>query len=82
MNKELIKTLKKERKRLYPNGYPFAPRGSGKTFTYMYHFLVYTAYDFVCGIYMNMDRKVSLEEAHNDMRDYIKEMWRIVEERY
>ena len=82
MNKKLIKELYAERKRLYPNGCPFAPRGSGKTFTYMYHFLVYTAYDFVCDIYKHMDRKVSLEEAHNNMRDYINEMWRIVEERY
>lgn len=38
-NKELIKTLYAERKRLYPNGCPFAPRGCGKTFLYLMHFL-------------------------------------------
>ena len=82
MNKRLIKTLYAERKRLYPHGCPFAPRGCGKTFTYMIHFLTYTAYDYVCDIYKHIDNKVSLEEAHDHMREYINEMWRIAEERY
>ena len=76
-NKELIKTLYAERKRLYPNGCPFAPRGCGKTFLYMSHFLLYTSYDFVIDIYKRMDREVILEEAHNDMKDYINEMWKL-----
>lgn len=76
-NKELIKTLYAERKRLYPNGCPFAPRGCGKTFLYMSHFLLYTSYDFVIDIYKRMDREVTLEEAHNDMKDYINEMWKL-----
>lgn len=80
MNKELIKTLYAERKRLYPNGCPVAPRGCGKTLLYMSHFLTYTAYDYVCGIYKHMDREVSLEEAHNNIKDYINEMWKITEE--
>lgn len=78
MNKELIKTLYTERKRLYPNGCPITPRGCGKTFLYMSHFLIYTAYDFVCDIYKHMDREVSLEEAHNDMKNYINEIWKEV----
>ena len=76
-NKELIKTLYAERKRLYPNGCPFAPRGCGKTFLYMSHFLLYTSYDFVIDIYKCMDREVTLEEAHNDMKDYINKMWKL-----
>ena len=82
MNKALIKTLYAERKRLYPNGCPFAPRGCGKTRLYMSHLLLYTAYDYVCGICKRIDKKVSLEEAHDLMREYINEMWRIAEERY
>ena len=81
-NRKLIKTLKRERKRLYPNGCPFAPRGYGKTYLYMSHFLLYTSYDFVCDFYKRMVREVTLEEAHNDMRNYINEMWRMAEERY
>ena len=81
-NKKLIRALKKERRKLYPHGLPIQPRGCGKTFTYMSHFLLYTAYDFVCDIYKRIDKKVSLEEAHDHMREYINEMWRIAEERY
>lgn len=82
MNKELIKTLYAERKRLYPNGCPFASRGCGKTRLYMMHFLTYTAYGYVCDIYKRIDREVSLEEAHDHIKDYVSEMWRIAEERY
>lgn len=80
MNEELIKTLYAERKRLYPNGCPIAPRGCGKTFLYMSHFLMYTAYDFMCDIYKCMGRKVTLEEAHNDMEYYVNKMWEIIKE--
>lgn len=75
MNKELIKTLYAERKRLYPNGCPVAPRGCGKIFVYLSHYLTYIAYDFVCDIYKHLDEDVSLEEAHDDMKNYINEIW-------
>lgn len=81
MNKELIKALYAERKRLYPNGCPIAPRGCGKTMLYTLHTLIYMAYDYVCATYKYMDRKVSLEESHNDIRKYINEALRRAEER-
>ena len=82
MNKELIETLYAERKRLYPNGFPLAPRGCGKTRLHMSHFLLYTAYDYVCDICKHIDKKVSLKEAHSLIKYYINEMWRIAQERY
>ena len=81
-NRKLIRTLKKERRKLYPHGLPIQHRGCGKTRLYMSHFLLYTAYDYVCDIYKHIDKEVSLEEAHGHMKDYINEMWRIVEERF
>lgn len=78
-NRKLIRTLKKERLKLYPHGLPIQPRCCSKTYLYMSHFLLYVSYDFVCGIYKNMDREVSLEEAHNDMKDFINKMWTIKE---
>jgi len=75
MNKELIKTLKEHRRKLYPNGLPIQPRGCGKTNLFLAHFLRYIAYDFVCDTYKDMDREVSLEEAYRDMNEFIKEMW-------
>lgn len=76
-NKWLIKTLKKERRKLYPYGLPVQPRGCGKPTLYLAHFLRYIAYDFVCNTYKKMDKRVSLEEAHKDMEDFINEMWSI-----
>ena len=74
MNKELIKILKEHRRKLYPNGCPVPARGCGKTNLFLAHFLRYTAYDFVCNIYKDMDRKVSLEEAYRDMGEFIEKM--------
>ena len=74
-NRKLIRTLKKERRKLYPHGLPIQPRGCGKTYLYMSHFLLYIAYDYVIGKYKKLDREVSLEEAHKDMTDFINEMW-------
>ena len=79
-NRKLIRTLKKERRKLYPHGCPIQPRGCWKTYLYMSHFLLYTAYDYVCNIYKHTDREVSLEEAHNDMKDFINEMWTLKED--
>lgn len=81
MNKELIKKLYAERKRLYPNGCPVPPRGCGKTFVYLSHYLTYIAYDFVCDIYKHLAENVSWEEAHNDMKHYINNTWNLVRER-
>ena len=74
-NKKLIKRLKEERRKLYPHGLPIQPRGCGKTNLFLAHFLRYIAYDFVCGIYKDINREVSLEEAYRDMNEFIKEMW-------
>lgn len=71
MNEELIKTLKEERRKLYPNGCHIQPRGCAKTYLYLSHFLRYTAYDFVCDIYKHMTTEVTLETAHKDINDYV-----------
>lgn len=71
MNKKLIKTLKKERKKLYPYGCPIQPRGYGKTYLYLSHFLRYIAYDLVCEGYKQITEEITLEEAHKDINDFV-----------
>lgn len=71
MNKELIKQLKEERVKLYPNGCPTQPRGSGKTYLYLSHFLRYNAYDLYCQIYECCNYKITLESAHKDINEFI-----------
>lgn len=71
MNEELIKTLKEERSKLYPNGCPIQPRGCAKTYLYLSHFLRYTAYDYVCSVYEHVNTQMTIEEARKDMNDYI-----------
>lgn len=71
MNDELIKQLYEERKKIYPYGCPIQPRGNGKTFLYLSHFLRYTAYDLICGIYKHINREMTLEQAHKDIDDYV-----------
>ncbi len=79
-NGKLIKQLKEERQRLYPHGLPIRPRGCGKIYLYLMHFLRYIAFDVVIDEYKKIDREVSLEEAHEDMNYFISEMWLIKEE--
>lgn len=79
-NRKLIRTLKEERRKLYPHGLPIRPRGCGKINLYLAHFLRYIAYDFVCDTYKKMNKEVSLEEAHEDMSSFINEMWAIKED--
>lgn len=74
-NRKLIRTLKKERRKLYPYGLPIQPRGYGKTFLYMAHVLRYMAYYVAIDTYKKMDREVSLEEAHKYMNDFISKIW-------
>lgn len=79
-NRKLIKRLKEERRKLYPHGLPIQPRGCGKTFLHLGHFLRYIAFDVVIDEYKKIDREVSLEEAYEDMNYFIKEMWAMTEE--
>lgn len=79
-NRKLIKTLKEERRKLYPCGIPIRPRGCGKTYLYLAHFLRYISYDFVINTYKKTNREVSLEEAYKDMNTFISEMWAIKED--
>lgn len=79
-NRKLIRTLKKERRKLYPYGLPIQPRGCSKSSLYLAHTLRYIAYDVAFDTYKNMDREVSLEEAHKDMNDFMSEMWKIKED--
>lgn len=71
MNEKLIKTLKEEREKIYPNGCPICPRGSSKTYLYLSHFLRYTAYDLVCDLYKTMTEEVNLETAHEDINYFV-----------
>ena len=79
-NRKLIRTLRRERRKLYPYGLPILARGCGKTNLYLAHFLKYIAFDIVIDRYENTDREVSLEEAHKDMDDFINEMWALKED--
>lgn len=76
-NKKLIKALKEERRKIYPYGCPIQPRGFGKTYLHLGHFLRYKAYDVVIDTYKKMDREISLEEAHEDMNYFISRMWEL-----
>ena len=77
-NRKLIRILKKERRKLYPHGIPIQPRGCSKTYTYLAHALRYIAYDVVISDYRNVDKEVSLEEAHKDMNEFVADMWKEV----
>lgn len=74
MNRKLIKTLKEERRKLYPHGLPIRSRGCCKTYVRIWHFLRYIAFDVVINEYKKTDREVSLEDAHDDMNYFISEM--------
>lgn len=75
MNNELINELKAERESLYPHGCPTRARGCGKVNLYITQYLRYMAYDVVCDIYEKIDRKVSLENAHDDMNYFTQQMF-------
>lgn len=71
MNEKLIKTLKQERKKLYPDGLMVMPRGFGKTYLMLAHNLRYAAYEHVCSIYKQLDYEVTLKQAHKDMDEFV-----------
>ena len=71
MNEKLIKTLKEERNILYPDKLMVIPRGFGKTYMMLNRMLRYTAYEHVCSIYKQLDYKVTLEQAHKDMDEFV-----------
>lgn len=74
MNENLIRELKSEQQRLFPNGYPIQPRGSSKTYTYLALFLRWYAYNLMCQIYECMTGEVTLEMAHKDIDDFVISM--------
>ena len=72
MNEKLIKDLKEERDRLYPSKLMVMPRGFGKTYMMLNRMLRYAAYEHVCCIYEQLDYEVTLEQAHNDIDEFVK----------
>ena len=71
MNEKLIKTLKEERSRLYPDKIVIMRRGFGKTYMMLNRMLRYAAYEHVCSIYKQLDYEVTLEQAHKDMDEFV-----------
>ena len=71
MNDELVRQLKDECSNLYPNGCPVQPRGCGKTYLYLSHFLRWYAYKLYCQLYECCNYEVTLESAHKDINDFI-----------
>ena len=71
MNEKLIKILKEERNRLYPDKIVIIPRGFGKTYMMLNRMLRYASYEHVCSIYKQLDYEVTLEQAHKDMDEFV-----------
>ena len=71
MNEKLIKDLKEERNRLYPDKIVIMHRGFGKTYMMLNRMLRYAAYEHVCCIYEQLDYEVTLEQAHKDIDDFV-----------
>ena len=71
MNEKLIKTLKEERNRLYPDKLMVVSRGCGKTYMILNRILRYAAYEHVCSIYEQLNHEVTLEQAHKDMDEFV-----------
>ena len=71
MNEKLIKTLKEERNRLYPDKIVIMSRGFGKTYMMLSRMLRYAAYEHVCCIYEQLDYEVTLEQAHKDIDRFV-----------
>lgn len=71
MNEKLIEQLINERDNLFPNGCPIQSRGCSKTFMYLALFLRWNAYEIMCQVYKNVNREITLEEAHRDIDSYV-----------
>ena len=71
MNEKLIKDLKEERDRLYPDKITIMVRGFGKTYMMLNRMLRYVAYEHVCSIYKQLDYEVTLEQAHKDIEEFV-----------
>ena len=71
MNEKIIKSLKEERNRLYPDKIVIMPRGFSKTYMMLNRMLRYVAYEHVCSIYKQLDYEVTLEQAHKDMDEFV-----------
>lgn len=69
-----VETLRQEQKLLYPHGYPIQPRGCGKTLLYFSHFLRWNAYETFIPIYANDGHGYSLEQAHRDIDEYVRQI--------
>lgn len=72
INEKLIKTLKKERDKIFPNKIVIMPRGFGKTYMRLNHMLRYIAYGYVCNIYKQLNYEVTLEQAHQDIDEFVE----------
>ena len=80
MNRELIKTLAKEKNSLIPeNSYLIAARGCGKTMLRMTIILTYSGYCSVIEYLKTCKEKCTLDEAHDLIREYVNEMWKSTE---
>lgn len=73
MNAELIMRLKAERSKLYPNGCLIQPRGSGKTYLYLNHFLRWHGYDLCCQMLEHAVLPMNIDYAHKWINEFVAE---------
>lgn len=73
MNEELIKQLMEERSSLYPYGAPVQPRGCGKTYLYLGHFLKWHAYDLCCQMLGRAVLQMNIDYAHKWINEFVAE---------
>ena len=80
MNRELIKTLTKEKNSLIPeNLYLIAARGFGKTMVQATIMLTYASYCEVIEYLKTCKEKCTLDEAHDLIQEYVSKMWKSTE---
>lgn len=80
MNRDLIETLEKEKNSLIPeNSYLIAARGFGKTNIRMTIMLAYAGYCSVIEYLKACKEKYTLDKAHDLIREYVSEMWKVTE---
>lgn len=81
MNRKLIKTLVKEKNRLIPDGsYIIFSRGYGKTKCLLERMIVYSGYCNIIDYLNRCKEKYTLDEAHDLIHEYVKEMYRLTED--
>lgn len=75
MNRQIIRELKRERRKLYPYGLPIEARGSGKTMLHLSHVLRYFSFQVAIDFCKKSEKEVTMDSVRKIMNDFIDEMW-------